>query len=408
MANTTLNAASKAKNDEFYTQISDIEKECSHYKEHFKGKTIFCNCDDPDTSNFWRYFHINFSHLGLKKLVSTHFVYMDMFHEGDTYKMEYSGGNDGDYTMGIKTTLKENGDFRSGECITILKEADIIVTNPPFSLFREYAAQLMEYEKKFLIIGSKNAITYKEIFPLIKEGRMWLGYGFSNGNAFFGVKSPRDFAAGVYDQKTGLVKFRNACWFTNFEILKRNEKLILYKTYKGHENDYPKYDNYDAIEVSKVQDIPVDYDGVMGVPITFLDKYNPSQFDIVKFRKGDDEKDLTFSRKCDIIRTAEQRNSGTAEQRNSGTAEQRNSGTNPALLQNSHSLSSDRAELTSCSKSQGPISMERECTQDSLSNEFELLGTNRGVDQDPNGVYGRGSILNGKETFKRLFIKRRK
>jgi hypothetical protein len=324
MANATLNAANKAKNDEFYTQISDIEKECSHYKAHFKNKIIFCNCDDPDTSNFWRYFHINFSHLGLKKLVATHFVYMDMFHEGDTYKMEYTGGNDGDYTIGTKTTLKENGDFRSTECIALLKKADVIVTNPPFSLFREYVAQLMEYEKKFLIIGSKNAITYKEIFPHIKDGRMWLGYGFSNGNAFFGVKNPRDFADGVYDSKTGLVKFRNACWFTNLAILKRNEKLILYKTYKGHENDYPKYDNYDAIEVSKVQDIPVDYDGVMGVPITFLDKYNPSQFDIVKFRKGDDEKDLTFSRKYDIIKTAEQQNSRTAEQQNSRTAEQQN------------------------------------------------------------------------------------
>jgi hypothetical protein len=229
---------------------------------------------------------------------------------------------------------------------------------------------------------------------------MWLGYGFSNGNAFFGVKNPRDFADGVYDSKTGLVKFRNACWFTNLAISKRNEKLILYKTYKGHENDYPKYDNYDAIEVSKVQDIPVDYDGVMGVPITFLDKYNPNQFDIVKFRKGNDEKDLTFSQKSDIIRTAEQQNSRTAEQQNSRT--------NPALLQNSYSLSSDRAELTSCSKSPDHISMERECTQDSLSNEFEILGTNRGVDQDPNGIYGRGSILNGKETFKRLFIRRRK
>jgi hypothetical protein len=303
MANATLNAANKAKNDEFYTQISDIEKECSHYKAHFKNKIIFCNCDDPDTSNFWRYFHINFSHLGLKKLIATHFVYMDMFHEGDTYKMEYTGGNDGDYTIGTKTTLKENGDFRSAECIALLKKADIIVTNPPFSLFREYVAQLMEYEKKFLIIGNKNAITYKDIFPLIKEGRMWLGHKNINSDMWLLLPDNCEKWEKIIDGRKA--KHIMACWFTNLEISKRSEKLILYKIYKGHENDYPKYDNYDAIEVSKVQDIPVDYNGVMGVPITFLDKYNPSQFDIVKFRKGDDEKDLIFSRKCDIIRTAE-------------------------------------------------------------------------------------------------------
>jgi hypothetical protein len=284
MANAPLNAAGKAKNDEFYTQIADIERECSHYAEHFKGKTVFCNCDDPDTSNFWRYFHINFNILGLKKLVSTHFVYMDIFNEGDTYKMEYAGGNggintDGDYTIGTKTTLKENGDFRSDECIEILKEADIVVTNPPFSLFREYVAQLMEYEKKFLIIGSQNNVSYKEIFPLIKEGKIWLGYGFNGGNAYFKTPFYREFANGVYNPETGLVKFRNIHWFTNLDTRKRHETITLYKKY--NKSDYKKYDEYNAIEVSKVADIPIDYDGVMGVPITFLDKYNPEQFEII-------------------------------------------------------------------------------------------------------------------------------
>jgi hypothetical protein len=225
---------------------------------------------------------------------------MDMFHEGDTYKMEYTGGNDSDYTIGTKKALKENGDFRSAECIALLKEADIIITNPPFSLFREYVAQLMGYEKKFLIIGNKNAITYKDIFPLIKGGRMWLGYKNINSDMWLLLPENCEKWEKIIEGKKA--KHIMACWFTNFEISKRSEKLILYKTYKGHESDYPKYDNYDAIEVSKVQDIPVDYKGVMGVPITFLDKYNPGQFDIVKFRKGDDEKDLTFSRKCDIVR----------------------------------------------------------------------------------------------------------
>jgi hypothetical protein len=300
MATRTLNNAKSQKKDEFYTQINDIENELKHYKEHFKGKTIFCNCDDPEISNFWKYFHLSFSFLGLKKLIATHFVYSDMFKKGDTYKLEYQGENDNDITIGTKTILKENGDFRSEECIEILKEADIIITNPPFSLFREYVAQLIEYDKKFIIIGSKNAITYKEIFKHIKENKIWLGYGFANGNAYFGITDPRDFANGVYDQKTGLVHFRNVSWFTNLDYKKRHEDLILYRKYNP--NDYPKYDNYDAIEVSKVADIPMDYDGVMGVPITFLDKYNPEQFDIIKFRKGDNDKDLSINGKYPYFR----------------------------------------------------------------------------------------------------------
>lgn len=260
MANKNLQAAKIAKNDEFYTQLPDIEREMKHYREHFKGATIFCNCDDPEYSNFWRYFHLNFEFLGLKKLVSTH--YQD---KGRSYMMEYSGGNDNDYKVGTVLRLKENGDFRSPECIELMKQADIVVTNPPFSLFREYVAQLMEYQKKFIIIGNKNAITYKEIFPLLKDNKIWLG-----------INSPS-----VFNTPDGLTKKVNGLprWFTNLDIKKRHEELDLIEKYSP--DKYPKYDNYDAIEVSKVLDIPVDYDGVMGVPITFLDKYNPEQFEIL-------------------------------------------------------------------------------------------------------------------------------
>jgi len=279
MGNVNLHLAKTAKNNEFYTQLPDIERELDHYREHLKGKVIFCNCDDPELSNFWRYFHLNFEKLGIKKLVSTHFVYEDIFKKGETYKLEYEGGNDSDIMVGVKTILIENGDFRSKECVDILKKSDIVITNPPFSLFKEYVEQLVEYKKKFVIIGSKNAITYKEIFKLIKENKMWLGYGFSNGNAYFRVDNPRDFSSGVYDPKTGLVKFRNVGWFTNLDYKERHEDLILYKKY--NKKDYPKYDNYDGINVDVTKEIPMDYDGVMGVPITFLDKYNPEQFEII-------------------------------------------------------------------------------------------------------------------------------
>lgn len=272
MSTKSLSKAKKAKNDEFYTQLSDIENELKHYRKHFDGAIVLCNCDDPEWSNFWKYFYLNFDSLGLKKLVSTHFDT-----EKSTYKMEYEGTSEP-----IVTNLEGNGDFRSTECIELLKEASIVVTNPPFSLFREYVAQLMEYNKKFIIIGSQNAISYREIFPLIKDNKIWLGNGFKAGNAFFKIPSNADhskYANGVYDPQTGLVKFRNCAWFTNLDLAKRHEELILYKKYKSDE--YPQYDDYNAIEVSKVVDIPSDYDGVMGVPVTFLDKYNPDQFEIL-------------------------------------------------------------------------------------------------------------------------------
>lgn len=288
--NKNLHKAKDSKKDEFYTQLSDIERELKHYKHHFKDKVVYCNCDDPRVSNFFHYFSYNFEALGLKKLMATCYKsqQMDLFSQNDSERaiyLEYTGDQNGNlkpdtHEIGIQY-LEGNGDFRSEESIAFLKQADIVVTNPPFSLFREYVAQLIEYDKHFLIIGSMNAITYREIFPLIKENKLWLGNPFKAGNAYFKVPTEHscNYAKGVYDEETGLVKFRNVCWFTNLDYEERHEDLVLYKTYTPE--DYPKYDNYDAINVSKIKDIPCDYEGAMGVPITFLDKYNPNQFEIV-------------------------------------------------------------------------------------------------------------------------------
>ncbi|MCQ2326029.1 MAG: adenine-specific methyltransferase EcoRI family protein [Bacteroidales bacterium] len=306
--NTNLHKANKAKKDEFYTQLLDIENELKHYKDHFKGKVVLCNCDDPRVSNFFTYFSLNFEKLGLKKLITTCYKSSDMelFSTNSDVRalcLEYCGDKNGNSVPDVEEIgvreLKGDGDFRSKECIELLKEADIVVTNPPFSLFREYVAQLIEYDKKFLIIGHQNAITYKEIFKLIKDNKIWLGYGFKGGAAHFINKHYEDYATSS-NHKEGMIRVSGVVWFTNLEISKRNEELILYKKYTPEE--YPKYDNYDAINVDKTADIPMDYDGVMGVPITFLDKYNPSQFEIVKFRKGNDEKDLAINGKCPYFR----------------------------------------------------------------------------------------------------------
>ena len=297
-----LTEAQKAKQDEFYTQLFDIENELGHYRSHFRGKTVLCNCDDPRISNFFNYFALNFEFLGLKRLITTCFKSQerDLFTKNDSEKaiwLEYLGDKNGNHVpdpeeIGIHH-FQGDGDFRSDECIELLQQADIVCTNPPFSLFREYIAQLVEYKKKFLVIGPLNAITYGEIFPLIQSEQLWLGYGFSGGNAYFATPHPREFAAGVYNEATGLVKFRNVHWYTNLDHDKRHEELRLYKTYSPSE--YPKYDNCDAIEVSKTVDIPMDYDGLMGVPISFLDKFCPDQFEIVRFRKGDDGRDLVIN-----------------------------------------------------------------------------------------------------------------
>lgn len=296
MANKNLNAAKEAKKDEFYTQLEDINNELRHYREHFRGKTVLCNCDDPRISNFFTYFAYNFEFLGLKRLITTCYKNQDadLFSQHQSEKavyLIYEGDKNGNNIpdpeeIGIHP-LKGDGDFRSRECIELLKQADIVVTNPPFSLFREYVAQLMEYQKEFIIIGSLNAIHYKEIFPLIKQNRMWLGYGFAKGNAFFKIpaESKREYASGVFDEVTGLVKFKNCTWFTNIDHKKRHELLILYKHYTPEE--YPKYDNFDAIEVSKIDEIPVDYNGAMGVPDTILDQLNPDQFEIIGLGSGD-------------------------------------------------------------------------------------------------------------------------
>jgi len=318
--NSGLNTAKRNKKDEFYTQISDIERELRHYRKQFKGKVVYCNCDDPYVSAFFEYFTKNFEFLGLKKLVTTCYKSqrMDLFSQNDSeqaIKLEYTGGAPNSLPtpddIGI-TLLEGDGDFRSQECIDILNEADIVVTNPPFSLFIEYVAQLDDFDKKFIIIGHQNAITYKDVFPIIKKNRMWLGYGFKRNMAHFIAPHYEDTASDA-DHREGMIRVSGVVWYTNLDHEKRHEELILVQRYNGNESSYPKYDNYDAIEVSKTQEIPSDYQGVMGVPITFLTKYNPEQ--------------------------------------------------------------------------------------------FELLGCNRGVNQDPNGTYGKGSYLNGKETFKRLFIR---
>lgn len=281
MANKNLTSAKKAKKDEFYTQLSDIENELRHYKEHFRGKTVLCNCDDPRVSNFFFYFKNNFSHLGLKRVITTCYKSQDadLFSENKSEQAVYLV-YDGDQDNVEIKPLHGDGDFRSRECIALLMQADIVVTNPPFSLFREYMAQLMVYGKKFLIVGNQNAITYKDIFSLLKENKVWLGY--KSGNMEFRVPAdsePRATRYWVDDTGQKWRSLGNICWFTNLDHKKRHEELVLYKTYSPEE--YPTYDNYDAVNVDKVSDIPMDYDGVMGVPITFIDKYNPEQFDIL-------------------------------------------------------------------------------------------------------------------------------
>ncbi len=336
--NNLLHKAGKAKKDEFYTQLVDIEKELKHYKKQFENKVVYCNCDDPFESNFFKYFASNFNALKLKRLIATSYkpspianTQVDLF--GDDKTLEPVKGrpktnankfiinevcdfdNDGAFDLrDIAEQLKANknnewspmigdGDFRSQESIDLLKEADIVVTNPPFSLFREYIVQLVENNKKFLILGNVNSITYKECFKLIKDNKMWLGASIHSGDREFQV--PDDYplnAAGTRIDSEGkkYIRVKGVRWFTNLDYDERHENLVLYKKYNPEE--YPKYDNYNGINVNKTADIPVDYDGDIGVPITFLDKYNPEQFEIIKFRKGDDNKDLLINGKSPYFR----------------------------------------------------------------------------------------------------------
>ena len=298
--NKNLHKAKEAKQDEFYTQLDDISRELNHYRDHFKGKVVYCNCDDPYESNFFKFFAQSFNVLGLKKLIATCYIGSPISNtelslldnepaENKTTKVPHKiiinelTDENNDATENLEdivisltknknntlTRLKEDGDFRSAECIDLLKQADIVVTNPPFSLFREYVAQLIEYDKKFLIIGNDNCRAYKEIFRFIKENKLWCGYNHV-----------KEF---LKSDKT-TQQFGNISWYTNLENKKRNEEILLHKNYNPEE--YPKYDNYDAIEVSKISDIPIDYAGTMGVPITFLDKYNPDQFEIIGITKS--------------------------------------------------------------------------------------------------------------------------
>ncbi len=324
MANSNLTNAKKAKNDEFYTQFGDIQKEIEAYLEYdknvFRKKVVYCNCDDPFESNFFRYFVLNFNKLGLKKLITTSYIpspiaggQLPLFEieglkpEGkEPFRIEINEVKDFNldgaigladiewllrHDANIAKPLNGNGDFRSDECVDLLKQSDIVVTNPPFSLFREYVKQLFDYGKQFVIIGNMNAITYKETFPLIKENKMWLGNGFHAGNAFFSTPFAKEYGEGVYMPETGLVKFRNCCWFTNLDHGRRHQPLPLmtmeenlkyskHKEIKGKKL-YEKYDNYNAIEVPFTDSIPSDYFDVMGVPLSFLDKYSPEQFEII-------------------------------------------------------------------------------------------------------------------------------
>lgn len=283
--NLNLNKARIEEEDEFYTKLTDIEKELRHYKKYFKNKTIFCNCDDPESSNFWKYFELNFEHLGIKKLISTHFETSKPSYKLELVKEKNNDGKVNSLDV-VTTPLRQNGDFRSPECIEFLKESDVIVTNPPFSLFREYVAQLIDYQKDFLIIGNQNAITYKEIFPLLRDDKIWLGY--HSGDMEFMVPNYYEPRKTRYREENGIKyrSFGNMCWFTNIDIQKRHEDLILYKNFYGNEDDYTQYDNYDAINVNRVNSIPCDYLGVMGVPITFMDKYNPEQFTVIGLIAG--------------------------------------------------------------------------------------------------------------------------
>lgn len=310
-----LTKAKINKKDEFYTQLADIESELKHYQEHFNDKVVLCNCDDPRSSNFFHYFSNNFEKLRLKKLIMVSYKgsadeeqFPRQNSENATF-LEYTGGKIENRVPDAEEIgifpLNGDGDFRNIESIEFLKQADIVVTNPPFSLFREYLDQLVKHNKQFLIIGNINAITYKEIFKLIKNNKVWLGINLGRGISGFIVPEHYELygtEARVDSYGNRVVSPNNCLWLTNLETSKRHEDIVLSKKYYGNESDYPVYDNYCAININKTKNIPMDYSGFMGVPITFLHKYNPDQFELVKFRKGDDDKDLSINGKSPYFR----------------------------------------------------------------------------------------------------------
>lgn len=309
--NKLLQKAKILKSDEFYTQLVDIESELKYYKSHFRDKVVYCNCDDPKISNFFKYFSKNFKDLGLKKVIASCYSGQvgDLFNEekGNGFSFEYKGTEEEQNIPSLTDVVyfSGDGDFRSLESIELLKQADIVVTNPPFSLFREHVDQLIKYDKKFLLIGNVNAITYKEIFKLIKENKAWLGINLGRGVSGFIVPQHYELygtEARIDNQGNRIVSPNNCLWLTNLDTFMRHEDIHLTQRYLGNEDKYQKYDNYDGINVNKTKDIPLDYKGTIGVPITFLHKFNPEQFEIIKFRKGDDEKDLSINGKCPYFR----------------------------------------------------------------------------------------------------------
>lgn len=312
--NDFLRKAQKNKNDEFYTQLKDIESELKHYESKFKNKIVYCNCDDPTISNFYKYFATNFEKLGLKKLIASCYVeseinlfnYQDNNEKNGFYYI-YNGEQDEPIipTMDDVIYFESDGDFRSKESIDLLIESDVIVTNPPFSLFRDFLDLVTEFEKEFLIIGNINAITYKNVFSLIKKNKAWLGVNMGRGISGFIVPDHYELygtETEIDDKGNRIVSPNNCLWLTNLDYPKRYIDVHLTKQYAGNEEEYPKYDNYDGINVNRTNEIPYDYEGAMGVPITFLHKYNPEQFEIIKFRKGDDDKDLAVNGKNPYFR----------------------------------------------------------------------------------------------------------
>ncbi len=301
-----LDNAKANKRDEFYTQLVDIESELKYYTKHFEGKIVYCNCDDPTISNFYRYFVSNFNKLKLKKVICACYVKPDIeYPENHGYYYEYTGNEKMIPDPSDMHFFRQSGDFRSQESIQLLLQSDIVVTNPPFSLFREYVRQLIDYDKKFLIIGNVNCLTYKEIFNLFKEDKVWLGVGFGRGISGFIV--PEHYKLYGTETKVNemgqrIISPNNCLWLTNLDVSKKHEIISLSKTYHGNESQYPFYDNYHAININTSKDIPKDYEGIMGVPVTFLHKYNPEQFELVRFRKGNDDKDLSIDGKTPYFR----------------------------------------------------------------------------------------------------------
>lgn len=423
--NIGLSKAKDAKKDEFYTSYDDIQLEINHYEDKFKGKTVLCNCDDPFESNFCKFFLRNFNYLGLKRLICTSYstspiigrqmTLFDLMNEpvimGNGYVMDIKevpmangrGISDEDIDSLLKSKkrgvkkLKGDGDFRSDECIEYLKQADVVVTNPPFSLFREYVAQLVQYKKDFLIIGNVNAITYKEIFPLIKNNKLWLGASIHSGDRKFYV--PDDYplkasGCGVEPDGRKFIRVKGVRWFTNLDYAIRHEELVLYKRYYGNEEDYPRYDNYDAINVDKTADIPKDYFEDMGVPITYMDKYNPEQFDVVG-------SDFDLANPVDLGNGKR----GTGRFYLEKTLDNDENSGHTLTDRQTDSLSVSTVALSSDARCNGVMGVPITFLDKYNPDQFVIVGLDRYVADNPR--YGHRFTIDGRETYARMLIKRK-